>query len=284
MNKKTARVISIISIISAIACLIIAFSFVTSDSPFPTLAFMVLTVIVALPAIYICGSTRNDCNWAIKNLKQEYVDTPNLIPIDLRHGEVGKYSDFNISKKIKINSVSAVKPHLLIDSNSKKFVYESSTNLSKVYSFSDLTNYEIYENGNNILNGSVAKPLIGGALFGVVGAIAAANTNKKITKQCTSLKLILHINDLNNPNITINYIDGISHSTDGAIYKSKMDNINEVCSILRYIINDSKVLKTSQMPPQNSTKQALQELKELFDDGLITEEDYEQKKKQILGL
>ena len=28
----------------------------------------------------------------------------------------------------------------------------------------------------------------------------------------------------------------------------------------------------------------LQELKELLDDGLITQEDFEQKKKQILGL
>ena len=31
-------------------------------------------------------------------------------------------------------------------------------------------------------------------------------------------------------------------------------------------------------------KEELQELKELLDEGLITEEDYEQKKKQIIGL
>ena len=31
-------------------------------------------------------------------------------------------------------------------------------------------------------------------------------------------------------------------------------------------------------------KEQLQELKEMLDDGLITQEDFEQKKKQILGL
>ena len=33
-----------------------------------------------------------------------------------------------------------------------------------------------------------------------------------------------------------------------------------------------------------TSKEQLQELKEMLDDGLITQEDYEQKKKQILGL
>ena len=33
-----------------------------------------------------------------------------------------------------------------------------------------------------------------------------------------------------------------------------------------------------------SNKEQLQELKEMLDDGLITQEDFEQKKKQILGL
>ncbi len=33
-----------------------------------------------------------------------------------------------------------------------------------------------------------------------------------------------------------------------------------------------------------TSKEQLQELKEMLDDGLITQEDFDQKKKQILGL
>ena len=49
--------------------------------------------------------------------------------------------------------------------------------------------------------------------------------------------------------------------------------------------NDKESLKQEEKPIEmKSNKEQLQELKEMLDDGLITQEDFEQKKKQILGL
>lgn len=42
--------------------------------------------------------------------------------------------------------------------------------------------------------------------------------------------------------------------------------------------------KQEKLVEMKSTEDQLQELKEMLDDGLITQEDFEQKKKQILGL
>ena len=74
-------------------------------------------------------------------------------------------------------------------------------------------------------------------------------------------------------------------------YRKKIESLQYVCSTLEYIIN-RKTLEESATHNQTkdisvekaSNKEKLQELKEMLDEGLITEEDYEQKKKQIIGL
>ena len=73
------------------------------------------------------------------------------------------------------------------------------------------------------------------------------------------------------------------------MYRDAVKNVQELCSLLEYIIN-AKTLEQSansqshEIAIEKSPKERLQELKEMLDDGLITQEDYEQKKKQILGL
>ena len=67
-------------------------------------------------------------------------------------------------------------------------------------------------------------------------------------------------------------------------------NLQSVCSILEFMLNEKTLEQSSTVKQEEkvvatkSTKEQLQELKEMLDDGLITQEDFEQKKKQILGL
>lgn len=49
-------------------------------------------------------------------------------------------------------------------------------------------------------------------------------------------------------------------------------------------LEQSSTAKQEESHVKKSNKEQLQELKEMLDDGLITQEDFEQKKKQILGL
>ena len=289
MKKKTYSALLIISITSLIICYALSFSLVfLLETPIPTVVFILLSMFPCALLIYLICGEKDNYTWTIKNLKQEYVDNPALIPIDLQQGELAKYAQFNISKRATLATTSPIKPHLFIDDINKKFVYERATNLSKVYSFKDIISYEVYENGNSKIQGRAGSALIGGALFGLGGLVVGSSMSRGISEKCNDLKLIIHIKDSHNPQITISYFKAAQCDKSSWIYRKKIENLHEVCSTLEYIVNartlEEAISTSSQIVDQKSSKEQLQEFKEMLDDGLITQEDYEQKKKQILGL
>ena len=200
-------------------------------------------------------------------------------------------NEFYADKTIKLSTGGWSNESILIDDENKKFIHKKGKTLSKPYNFKDVLNYEVYENGNSKVKGTAGKALIGGAFFGLGGLIVGSSMGKKINEKCNQLHLIIRLNDLNNPQIDLKYIDNIEYDRDGVIYRNMKSNIQEVCSVLEYMIN-SKTLEENMDKNENdnlnnvqkSNKEQLQELKEMLDEGLITQEEYDQKKKQILGL
>ncbi len=179
---------------------------------------------------------------------------------------------------------------LLINNNTKEFVYQRGKYSSKVYKFSDLINYEVYENGKSRVQGRAGSALIGGAFFGLGGLIIGSSMSRKINEKCNQLKLIIRLNDFNCPQIVITYVDNVDWNKNGSNYRNMKKNLQSVCSMLEFMLNEktleqsSTVKQVEKTSEQKSQKEQLQELKEMLDDGLITQEDFEQKKKQILGL
>ncbi len=197
-------------------------------------------------------------------------------------------SDFTISKTIPIVTNGWSTTELLIDNINKKFVYRNGTIYSKARKFSDIINYEVYENGKSCVKGSAGSALVGGVFFGLTGLIVGSNVSRNINEECNQLKLIIRINDFNCPQIVINYAYNAALSKSSTTYNNMKDNLQSVCSMLEYMINkrtleQSSMLKQEVVTPK-SDKEQLTELKEMLDDGLITQEDFEKKKKQILGL
>ena len=202
--------------------------------------------------------------------------------------------DFVATKAINILSNGLKNANkLLIDNDHKLFVYQNGDHISKAYGFTDLINYEVYENGQSKVKGRAGAALIGGAFFGLTGLIVGSSMGRQISKECTQLKLIMRINDINQPQIVITYIDNVGWNKNKFSYGMMKENIQEVCSALEYILN-AKTLEQSMLDSQSkqsienkqdqSLKKKLQELKELLNDGLITQDEFEQKKKQILNL
>ena len=199
-------------------------------------------------------------------------------------------NNFTISKEIPILASGWASTKLLIDNHSKKFIYKKGKSFSKTYKFSDLINYEVYENGKSKVQGRAGSALIGGAFFGLGGLIVGSSMSRNINEKCNQLKLIIRLNDFNYPQIVITYVDNVDWDKSGWVYRNMKENIQAVCSMLEYMLNEktleqSSSVKQEEKPiEQKSAKEQLQELKEMLDDGLITQEDFEQKKKQILGL
>ena len=75
----------------------------------------------------------------------------------------------------------------------------------------------------------------------------------------------------------------------GIVMFSLIANYKEICDVLAKLISDSKenTSKTEikvESKPQNSSMDDLMKLKELLDAGIISQEEFDAKKKQLLGL
>ena len=113
--------------------------------------------------------------------------------------------------------------------------------------------------------------------------------SRSIEEKCKELKLFIRLNDIDCPQIILVYAHNVDLDKSGWTYRKMKENVQSVCSILEYMLNEktleqSCAIEHEEKTVKSSSKEQLQELKEMLDDGLITQEDYEKKKKQILGL
>lgn len=155
-----------------------------------------------------------------------------------------------------------------------------------IYNYEDILSFELLEDGEMITSGGLGSTAVGGIVFGRTGAIVGAITGKKKSKPvCTSLSLKITINDQQNP---VEYIEFISSPTkgNGFEYKFALENAQKCSSMLEIICNDvkSKANEPDSKAMPLSEADEILKFKNLLDAGVITQEEFELKKKQLLGL
>ncbi len=128
---------------------------------------------------------------------------------------------------------------LIIDNENKKLIFQKGATYSKAISFADIIRYEIYENGNHMVDSTAGSALLGGLLFGVEGAIIGSSGSKEINKICQQLKLIIYINDFSFSKIEFDYIKTALNMKDET-YQSIIENLQEIVSYLEYMINNKE--------------------------------------------
>ena len=154
------------------------------------------------------------------------------------------------------------------------------------YCYDDIIDFELLEDGSSIVKGGVGRAIVGGVLFGGVGAIVGGATGKKKAKQiCTSLSIKITINNMAHP---VEYIKIITTETPKSsfVYKSSYQVAQEIISLLQLICSQRKV--TNEIPDmlaqQTSVADEIRKYKALMDDGIITEEEFLVKKRQLLDI
>ena len=142
-----------------------------------------------------------------------------------------------------------------------------------------------------MVKGRAGSALIGGAFFGLTRLIVGSSMSREIEEKCNQLKLMIRLNDLDRPQIVITYVDNVAWDKTGFTYRVMKENLQQVCSALEYMMNAKTLEQAAAKKPvtqiikeDRSLKEQMQELKEMLDSGLITPEEYEQKKKQLLNL
>lgn len=139
-----------------------------------------------------------------------------------------------------------------------------------INAFDDVEGYEYETVGGKTVTkskGGISRALVGGALLGPVGAVVGASTSKKETKTVGGVNLL---------KVTFNSMGGrktISLSNPPA----------GLTEFLDHCINEKE--ETSNVVSQVSSEaDELAKWKGLLDQGIISPEEFEQKKKQLLGI
>ena len=167
--------------------------------------------------------------------------------------------------------------------------YESE---SVVLKFEQIIDFEIFENGNSVVSSKTGSAIVGGLLFGGLGAIAGASGSRIISDNCKTLKLNIYTTDVTNSVVTLDLLDkGIEkNSTE---YENLKDTINKMIGFLKIARESNRqaerkedkkvIVENIEDINQNNNLSKLKELAQLKEQGIINDKEFEESKKKILS-
>ena len=154
----------------------------------------------------------------------------------------------------------------------------------RLYNFSDVINYKENVVGSHISkHHRVARGLAGGALLGGAGMVAGALTGGKDYDAVSRLSISIFFKD--GTTYEDVFLKGDT-KTEGIIYNVAIKGMNSLIGKLESILVENNSVANDKAQPKEMSENAqkLRDLKALLDDGVITNEDFEARKKQLLNL
>ena len=156
----------------------------------------------------------------------------------------------------------------------------------RLYSYDDIVDFELNEDGHSVSSGGLGRAVAGGLLFGGVGAIVGGVTGGKKAKGVTTnmfINVIVRNNSATNVNLTL-----INRplKKGSLLERAAQNNARDIIAKLTLItksINDEKSLKDQNTNTISSADEIMR-YKELLDKGILTQEEFDAKKKQLLGI
>lgn len=196
------------------------------------------------------------CNKCFKNLKKEIKD------------EI---------KKVKKNNNVQLFSDVYFNNNTKQILY-ARMGMAGKYSYSDIISYTpVNEGHGSIKKHTITRTVTGGLIAGGIGAAIGASTGGKQYQYVDKLGVTISFNDGNTlPILLITTETKKSSFTSNVLYRV----FDKLCSLLDSIITLNQNVNSNPSSDINDLKH----LKQLADEGVITQEEFEAKKKQILGI
>ena len=154
-----------------------------------------------------------------------------------------------------------------------------------VYSYADLIDYEVVENGHSVQNGRGGSAALGYLALGMAGAIIGSSMSKENRELVSDLHISISVRDLKAPckaiTLLTNAVDNRSSE-----YKAAIANCEKIVGILRYIMNENA---NRQSAPARaiyafSVADEIAKFKTLCDEDVITADEFEQQKRKLLAL
>lgn len=241
-------------------------------------AWIILGVIIVVIGAVVWSSEASELK--IYNLKMEILQ---------RQGEFLKSIDFTYDIKIPID---AYKSFYI---NKDKGVYYFTPNMAQycanqaagfvLRKLDSIVEIKVSENNNLVIesSGGTGGALVGGMLFGATGAIIGA-TGKNVSSHTNINELSINIvtDDIANAYVKVAILDNPVQNMS-PFHKMVADAVEKIYSALRSFLS-TKPGATETQPETTGTADEILRFKNLLDNGAITQEEFDAKKKQLLGL
>lgn len=178
-----------------------------------------------------------------------------------------------------------VSSYLLIDSQKRQFKIKGLINGLTIHDLDSIRGYEIVENGGSVTSGGLGRAAVGALTFGGAGAIVGAITGKKhSTSIIDSLQVKILMADIETPVLFIDLISSKTKRTS-IIYKTAVKEAEKIVYLLESQFEDSADLEQQESTRETlSNADEIRKFKELLDDGIISKDEFEKKKNDLLGL
>lgn len=170
--------------------------------------------------------------------------------------------------------------------NTNSMLIEISNIQAEVFEYDQIISFDLIENGNNIISGGTGRALAGGILFGEVGAVVGgATATRKMTELCTLLKIKISFRNSKRHSFDITFIDNPTGLPKNSYdYTSQYELAEELMTALQVAVDKVKKPEVATTAQALSGADEILKYKNLMDAGIITEEEFQAKKKQLLGL
>lgn len=178
------------------------------------------------------------------------------------------------------------------DDRTKRFLVKRAPGSEyRIYKYAELIDFELSQDGVSTISSRAGDALVGGVLLGTTGAVIGASKSKDIQEYCSSLCVELTINNSSEFRVQIPFISHkISKSTSEYAYA--VERAKEMIALLQLIKNSNETSRQNHIPAANRIKagidesaiEAIKRYKKLLDMGIITQEEFEMKRKELLKI
>lgn len=171
--------------------------------------------------------------------------------------------------------------YIQVDSNNR--LWKTSAQKDIIFSYSDILDFELLENGKSITKGGLGSAVVGGVLFGGVGAVVGSAVGQKKTKQeITEYRIKITTKNQHYPSLYIDFLTTGKVKEGSISHNLNVHSAQEILSLLTQITNS---VSNSNAPQQSfSAADEILKLKQLLDAGVLTAEEFETKKKMLLNI
>ena len=156
--------------------------------------------------------------------------------------------------------------------------------------YSQIVSFDLIENGSSIASGGLGRAVVGGLLFGGAGAIVGAVT-RSYNELCTDLSIKITVKDYSAPAVYVHLVSSGGIMKNSTQYKEYIKIAQDILSKLQIITNsvDSSTTVPNEpihapSSPAFSAADEILKFKKLMDEGIISQEEFDAKKKQLLGI